>query len=320
MVAIDLYINETTRFADIILPPAHLLADDHLDTFFGNVMVHNAVRWSAPVVQPGPDEKLDWQIMMEIATRLGGGPTGIRWLDWALRPFNLRQTPDQVMDWALRMGPYGDRFRLRKGGLNGRALRAAEHGVDLGPLRTGHRHRVRYWGGKIRVAPQLVVDALKGLAGAVQRVPEPGELLLIGRRDLRSNNSWMHNVPALMRGKDRCVLFVHPDDARRLGVVSGANAVLESRVYQGQVTVHITDEVRPGVVSLPHGWGHGTSARWQSVAGQHAGVSFNDWADDEAVDSMVGQSILNGVPVRLRAIGATEARAANEVLRPTASR
>src|SRR5262249_7016929 len=120
------------------------------------------------------------------------------------------------------------------------------------------------------------------------------------RRDLRSNNSWMHNVPALVAGRDRCTLLVHPEDAARAGVGDGDTATLASRVHSAPVVVRVTDEIMPGVVSLPHGWGHAPSASWQSVAGSHAGVSVNDWTDDQVVEDVVGQSILNGVPVELR--------------------
>jgi anaerobic selenocysteine-containing dehydrogenase len=129
--------------------------------------------------------------------------------------------------------------------------------------------------------------------------PRAGELLLVGRRELRSNNSWMHNVPALVSGRERCVLLVHPEDARRAGVRDGESALLESRVHRGPVPVRVSDEMRPGVVSLPHGFGHARAARFLSTAGARPGVSFNDWSDDAETESMVGQSILNGVRVRL---------------------
>jgi anaerobic selenocysteine-containing dehydrogenase len=126
------------------------------------------------------------------------------------------------------------------------------------------------------------------------------ELLLIGRRDLRSSNSWMHNIEALVSGRERCVLLVHPSDAERAGVKDGETAILESRVYRGTVPVHVTDDMMQGVVSLPHGWGHRDVARWQKVAAARAGVSVNDWTDDGSVEAVVGQSILNGIPVQLK--------------------
>jgi anaerobic selenocysteine-containing dehydrogenase len=127
-------------------------------------------------------------------------------------------------------------------------------------------------------------------------------LLLIGRRDLRSSNSWMHNIEALVSGRERCVLLVHPHDAERAGVRDGETAMLESRVYRGPVPVHVTDEMMQGVVSLPHGWGHGAVRRWQKVAAARAGVSVNDWTDDGDVEVVVGQSILNGIPVQLKPV------------------
>ena len=125
--------------------------------------------------------------------------------------------------------------------------------------------------------------------------------MLIGRRELRSNNSWMHNVPSLVSGRERCVLFLHPKDAEARRIGDGDEAVLESRVHRGPVRVKLTPDVTPGVVSLPHGWGHASAARWQKTAGAHAGVSINDWTDEADVESVVGQSILSGVPVRLSA-------------------
>lgn len=302
MVAIDHYINETTRFADIILPPAGALSEDHLDVFFGNVAVRDVIRWSQPVVPRTADERLDWEILLELAHRLGGGPTGLRILDPLLRfgrRLGLRFSPAATMGLALRCGSYGDWFLPGHPGLNGKKVRAALHGIDLGPLKPGFSHRVFHRDGLINLTAAPILDAFKELNSKLNRVTDADELLLIGRRDLRSNNSWMHNLPGLMGGKPRCLLFVHPSDAQKIGIKDGGMAVLESRVHSGVVPIHVTDEIRPGVVSLPHGWGHGASAQWQSVAGKHAGVSANDWTDDQLVESVVGQSIVNGVPVKL---------------------
>jgi anaerobic selenocysteine-containing dehydrogenase len=148
----------------------------------------------------------------------------------------------------------------------------------------------------------VLLAGIDELAAALDAAPPDDDtLLLIGRRELRSNNSWMHNIDELVSGHARCVLLVHPDDARRRGIRDGATAVLESRVHTAEVPVRYSDDMRAGVVSLPHGWGHAESARWQSVAGAHPGVSFNDWSDDALVESIVGQSVLNGVRVRLAA-------------------
>jgi anaerobic selenocysteine-containing dehydrogenase len=150
----------------------------------------------------------------------------------------------------------------------------------------------------MRIAPPVITAAVPELLQVVDAAPDHG-LLLVGRRELRSNNSWMHNVPAMVSGRDRCVLYVHPADAERYGVRHGELATLESRVHRGAVRVQVNEDMAPGVVSLPHGWGHADSAPWQRVAAAHAGVSANDWTDDGEVERIVGQSILNGVTVRL---------------------
>jgi anaerobic selenocysteine-containing dehydrogenase len=305
MVAIDLYVNETTRHADVILPPAWTLCEDHVDLIAVNSAVRNVARFSPAVVSRPRGERADWQIVLELCYRLGGGPTGLAWIDRAYRlgrRVGLHWHPDSSVDLMLRLGPHGDRFLPWSRGLSLKKLKAAPHGVDLGPLEEGIAHRVLHRDRRMHLDVPVVVRAIDALADSLGQVPAAnGSLLLIGRRELRSNNSWMHNVPALVSGRARCVLLVHPQDAARTGVVDGQQALLENHVHQGEVTVHVSDEVRAGVVSLPHGWGHGPSARWQRTAGAHAGVSINNWTDDADVESVVGQSILNGVPVRLRA-------------------
>lgn len=304
MVSIDLYVNETTRHADVILPPAWSLAEDHVDAVVPAFALHNFARWSPPVVTKGEHEKADWEILHELALRLGGGPFGMPALDALYgvgRHLGWTWDPTSTADLVLRMGPRGDRFLPWSKGLNMEKLRQAPHGIDLGPLEEGFAHRLFHKDGKIDVGAPPFLAAIEELLVAIAAPPKEGELLLVGRRDLRTNNSWMHNVPAMVSGKERCVLFVHPDDAARAGVADGAEALLSSRVHRGPVRVRVTDEMRPGVVSLPHGWGHAPSARWQRVAGAHAGVSANDWTDDAEVEGIVGQSILNGVPVSLSA-------------------
>ena len=302
MVSIDIYLNETTRHADLVLPPAWALADDHIDVVFAAVAVRNIARWSPAVVKPGADERADWQILLELIERLGGGPTGTRWLDRVLAGaswLGYRWKPSHVIDLALRLGPYGDRFLPWSNGLSLRKLAKEPHGVDLGPLVPGFARRLYHDSRRIDLAPDPIVADLGRLESQLEEGTNADELLLIGRRELRSNNSWMHNVPALVAGKERCVLYVHPRDAVKRGVVDGQSVMLASRVHRGEVRIRVTDEMRPGVVSLPHGWGHAASAPWQSVAGGHPGVSANDWTDDHVVEPVVGQSILNGVPVSL---------------------
>lgn len=306
MVSIDMYVNETTQYANLILPPSGPFSDDHVDTFFANAAPKNVLRWVDAAVPRAENERTDWEILLELSYRLGGGPSGMPAADFVLRQarkVGLNLTPAAIVDFAIRTGPYGDRFVPGSRGLNGAKVRRSPNGVELGSMPEGMEHRVFHRDGLVDLAPPRLMAALDAFAEEVAR-PKTDELLLIGRRDMRSNNSWMHNLPKLAAGRDRCVLYVHPEDAARLGVSSGSTAVLESRVHAGEVPVRVTDEVRPGVVSLPHGFGHAGVARFQSVAGAQPGVSANDWTDDQDVESVVGQSILNGVRVRLRPLEA----------------
>ena len=303
MVAVDLYVNETTRHADLILPPAWALAQDHVDLLFPSLAVRNTLRYSPPVVEKGPDERHDWEILLELARRLGGGPTGTPALDALLglaRRLGWRFTPTKLAELLLRSGARGDRFQpWRRRTTFARLAEQHPHGQDLGALEPGVARRVFHRDRRVRLNAPPLLAALDALVAELPRPVAQDGLLLIGRRDLRSNNSWMHNAPGLASGRERCVLLVNPKDAEPCGVRDGEEALLESRVHRGPVRVHLSEEVQPGVVSLPHGWGHRESARWQRVAGRRPGVSVNDWTDDAAVESVVGQSILNGVPVRL---------------------
>lgn len=301
MVSIDLYINETTRHADIILPSAWTLAEDHVDLLVSNFAVRNFARWSPPVVQSDAGERADWQILLDLVRRLGGGPTGVRPVDRVLgllERFGYRWNPTGLAALLLRLGPHGDAFLPWRRGLKMRDLQAAEHGVDLGPLQPGLA-RICHRDKRVRLAPGPLMQAFDRFLGEHRVAPPADRVLLIGRRELRTCNSWIHNAPSMVSGRERCLLYVHPQDAQRAGLVDGSLARLESAVHSGDVRVQVTDEMLPGVVSLPHGWGHSEAAAWQRVAGSRPGVSANDWTDDSDVESVVGQSILNGVPVRL---------------------
>ncbi len=309
MVSVDLYVNETTRHADLILPPSWHLTHDRCDLVFPLFSVRNVVRWSPPVFAPREGELADWQILRALTERLGGGLAGVRPVDaclrW-LRRARIDLTPTSIVALLLRTGPYGDKFLPWSKGLNLERVRRQPHGVDLGPMPEGIAHRVAHRGGRVCLDPSPLSDELERLAAAVEAGPARG-LVLIGRREPRTNNSWMHNIESMVAGVERCVLFVHPEDAKRAGVTDGADAVLESRVHRGKVRVRVTDEVRPGVVSLPHGWGHGGLEDWQRVASAHPGVSANDWTDEGVVEGVVAQSVLNGVPVQLEPCAGPEA-------------
>jgi anaerobic selenocysteine-containing dehydrogenase len=314
MVSVDPYINETTRHAHVILPPASSLTEDHVDVILSRTAVRDTVRWSPPVVARGPNERTDTEIMLELTYRLGGGPTGFRPLDWFYRHarrFGIHWKADSALDFVLRIGPYGDRFLPGSKGLNFKKLKRATHGVDLGPLKPGFNGALVHKDGKVHLDAPLFVRAIENLQASLDAPTGSEALVMIGRRELRSNNSWMHNVPSLMTGKRRCVLLVHPNDAERIGLRDGDSAILENDLHHEEVSVHVSDEMRPGVVCLPHGWGHSACAPWQKVASANPGVSFNNWSNDRDVEDLVGQSILNGVPVRLRALPPTTQSAAN---------
>jgi len=301
MVSVDLYINETTRHADVILPPCWTMAEDHFDSFLSNFAVRNVVRWCPPVFERSSEEHADWEILLEIAERLGGGASGVWPIDKAIRlarKLGLRWTPKATLDLLLRFGPYGDNYLPWSKGLSLKRLAKFPHGVDLGPLEPGVSRRILHRDRRIRLAAKPILQALREFE--VGGMASHDGLWLIGRRELRSSNSWMHNIAALVSGRDRCVLLVHPIDAERAGVRDGEMAILESRVHRGLVPVSISDEMSHGVVSLPHGWGHKEVAAHQKIAASRPGVSLNDWTDDGDVEALVGQSILNGIPVQLK--------------------
>ncbi len=306
MVAIDPYINETTQHADVILPPATSLSEEVVNLLSSRYAVRTIARYSPAAVPCPAGERPDWEILLDLIYRLGGGPVGIARLDavyrWG-RHVGFHWTPEKTADLLIRMGPHGDKFLPWNKGLNLKKVKKATHGIDLGPLPEGTKHGVLHRDGKVHLDAPPILAGIDDVAEAVKAHGQDKiSLLLIGRRELRSINSWMHNLPSLVSGKPRCTLMVHPDDATRLKLSDGKPAIMSSAVHRAEVPVQVTDEVRPGVVSLPHGWGHATSARWQKVAGAHAGVSANDWTDDARVESVVGQSILNGVPVQLEPV------------------
>ncbi|MEW6270099.1 MAG: molybdopterin dinucleotide binding domain-containing protein, partial [Thermodesulfobacteriota bacterium] len=314
MASIDIYVNETTRHADLILPPAWSLAEEHFDLLFPLISVRNVVRRSPPVVEKRADELHDWEILLALTRRLGGGPTGVPALDRVLNlaeRVGLRWTPLPTLSFLLRSGAWGDGFRPWRKGLTMRDLDRAPHGIDLGPLEPGVARRVQHADRRVHLAPRPLVEEWDRFVASLGEPRADGELLLIGRREQRTNNSWMHNVPAMVAGSERCLLYLHPDDAAACGVADGELVVMESRVHRGEVRVRVTDEMMPGVVSLPHGWGHSKVASWQKVAGATPGVSVNDWTDEQLVEGVVGQSILNGVLVRVYPRAASEQRVAS---------
>ena len=298
MAAVDFYLNETTRHAHIILPPTSALEHDHYDLVFNLLAVRNVARYSPPLFDPAPDARHDWQILAELHRRLDGGPLLAQFKRW----LNAKIGPRRILDLGLRRGPWGSGLRPFGKGLSLTKLERAVHGVDLGPLEPCLPARLRTPTRRIELAPAPFVKDVHRLLATLVGDPTDQPLLLVGRRHLRSNNSWMHNSLRLVRGKDRCTLLMHPDDAARLGVAGEAKVAVVSRTGRIEAPLELSDEVMPGVVSLPHGWGHHRPGSELSVAEEHPGVSINDLTDESVVDDLCGNAVLSGVPVRVETV------------------
>ncbi|HIE1315823.1 molybdopterin oxidoreductase family protein [Pseudomonas aeruginosa] len=287
MLSIDLYINETTRYADLILPPTAPLEHDHYDTTFNVFAVRNVTRFNEAVL-PRPEGALhDWEIFVGLARAFA-----------ARNGLELKPTlePQQMIDLGLRAGAYGDRSEHR---LSLATLREYPHGIDLGPLRPNLAPRLKTASQRIQAAPPLFVDDLQRFAA--QPLPASDQLLLIGRRHVRSNNSWMHNYHRLVKGKPRHQLLMHPRDLEGRGLVDGQRVRVRSRVGSVEVEVAASSEMMPGVVSLPHGWGHARPGVQLAIARAQAGVSANDLTDERHLDLLSGNAALNGLPVEVEA-------------------
>ena len=290
MISVDPALNETTRHADVILPPTSPLEHDHYDIAFHNLAIRNTARYS-PAVFDKPEGALhDWEIFSELGARVAARLN--------LEPMPT-YPPDRMVDAALKSGPYGEHTDWQ---LSIDKLKAHPSGIDLGPLEPSCPERLQTPNQRIQLAiPEVLAD--------IQRFIKDTEVAgdhyrLIGRRHVRDNNSWMHNHHRLMKGKPRCQLLMHPDDVAKEGWQSGMVVTIESRVGAIDAELAASDEMMPGVVSLPHGYGHGLAGTRGEVASRHAGVSCNDITDEQFVDQLSGNAAVNGVSVRLSAAAA----------------
>jgi len=253
-------------------------------------------------VLPRPPGALcEWEILAQLALRIREKKSGSAVERAGLRA--LRQVlpffhPTRVLDWMLRLGPYGDGFRPWRKGLRVRDLLAQPRGVDLGPLRPSLEAWLEERDLRIDLAHPAMQGELRRLDAELAEAPAAG-LLLIGRRDPRSNNSWLHNVPLAVKGRDRCTLRMHPEDARVRGLRDGESVRIASRVGEVTARLEASDEMMRGVVSLPHGWGHDRPGMRLRLAERHAHASVNDLTDEQAIEPVVGNAILNGVPVEV---------------------
>jgi anaerobic selenocysteine-containing dehydrogenase len=316
VVSLDIYVNETTHHADVILPAPSPLRRSHYDLALYMFAVRNVAHYSPPVLPADPDIPDEWLTLLRLAGVAAGlgpdadlaaldeqvaraaiereiktpeSPLSGRSVDQVLAQLAPRVGPERLLDLMLRAGPYP---------LTLPELQAAPHGVDLGPLKPRLPGALRTASGRIELAPEPIVADVPRLERALQR-HRNGGLVLVGRRQLRSNNSWMHNLEVLVKGKPRCTLHVHPQDAARYELIDGAPAELRSRTGAVVAPVEVTDAVMPGVVSLPHGWGHDVDGTVQRVAAAHPGANSNLLADELLLDEVSGNAVLNGIPVEL---------------------
>jgi anaerobic selenocysteine-containing dehydrogenase len=318
--AIDIYVNETSRHADVVLPAPEPLAKSHYDLALYQLAARNVANYSPAVFDhDGPAE---WELLLRlvgvvtgqgpdadvdaidqtvaqtlVAREVGDRHSRVAGRDAAelLEALEPRRGPERLLDLLLRTGPYGDGFGADPDGLTLELLEESPHGVDLGPLEPRLPELLRTPSGRVELAPEPIVADLDRLRAGV----EADGMVLIGRRQLRSNNSWMHNLPALVKGKDSCTLLVHPEDAARLGLTDGAHASVRSAVGELEAPVELTDSIMPGVVSMPHGWGHDAPGVRLSVAREHAGVNSNLLADETQIEPLSGNAVLNGIPVEV---------------------
>lgn len=330
MVSVDGYLNETTRHAHVILPPPTHLERSHYDLAFTQLAVRNVVRYAHPVFPRREGQLDEWEIILrligivmhqgaradvalidEVVTsqaiaremKTPGSSLAGREVGELLAALAPRRGPERLLDFLLRVGPYGDGFGARsEGGLTLAAIEAAPHGIDLGPLQPRIPEVLRTPSGQIELAPAPLLADVARLWAGLDRAPAP--LVLIGRRDLRSNNSWMHNLPLLVKGPPICTLLMHPDDAARLGLAEGEMARITSSAGSVTAPVEVTASIMPGVVSLPHGWGHDQPGTQQRVAREHAGASANVLVADVDIEPLSGNAIQNAVPVTVAALSA----------------
>ena len=301
MVSVDIYVNETTRHADVILPAPSPVERPHYDIPFYMFSIRNVANFSPPLMDPPEGMLHEWETLLALtAIAAGQGPDAdLEALDGfiaaevgrlnGVEPDAALHGPERLLDMMLRAGPYG---------LTLADLEAAPHGVDLGALEPRLPEVLRTPSGMVELAPPPIVADVPRLRAALDEHVN-GSMVLVGRRDLRSNNSWMHNLPLLVSGPERCTAWLHPDDVARFGLSGGDRVRVSSRAGAIELPFEMTDDVMPGVVSIPHGWGHGGDGVRLRVAADHPGANSNVLADETLLDPVSGNAVLNGIPVEV---------------------
>ena len=296
MVSVDYFINETSRHANIILPPVSPLEREHYDLTFNGFAVHNVAKYSPALFAKKPNEKHDWEITLELAKRLNkNAPLATKVERWLTKVLG----PKFLLGQGLKRGPY-PQVSLKE-------LKKNPHGIDLGPLQSMLPRGLKHKDKKIHLNVDFYQADLDRVKDMMEQYND-SQILLIGRRHVRSNNSWLHNSQRLVKGKSRCTLMLHPETAKQQGIEQGQLVKVASRVGSVNIEAEITDELMPGVVSIPHGWGHGRKGVKQKIAQANAGVSVNDLTDDTLIDTLCGNAAVNGVPVTLEAVSLGVAR------------
>ena len=314
MIAVDLWLNETTRHADVILPGPSPLEVPHHDDLILAFAINSIANYSEPVFfPPDRDRPEEWEILIRLTGLCAGTPAEdvdvaaiddgffdylcfTQGLDGAqIRSHYSHGGPERILDLTLRTGPFGDFYGEVPDGLTLAKLKEQPNGINFGPMIPQVPEVLGTTEKRIRLAPQYLLDDLPRLAARLTR--EPDDLVLVSRRHLRSNNSWLHNVPALMKGRDRCTLLIHPDDAAKRGVTATDIVTVTSAAGQIEVPVELTEAIMPGVVSMPHGWGHGKSGTRMAVANGSPGVNTNILSPPTFLDEPSGNGALNGIPV-----------------------
>lgn len=317
MVSMDIYLNETTRHADVILPAPSPLEDEHYDVAFAQLSWRNHARYSAAVFPPSPGQMPEWITLLKLAAILEGRGAAADPLQLddelfaaeaaknfgphaqaVLQATAHRQGPLRLLDVGLRTGPYGDMFGRKPDGLNLAKVQAAPGGIDLGELTPRLPELLRTPSGKVELAPPQILQDLQRPAHDLAR--EQPRMVVIGRREVRSNNSWMHNLPLLAKGPELCTALVHPQDAQRLGLADGGMARITGPGGSVEARVELSEAMMPGVVSLPHGFGHDLPGTQMQVASRRPGANLNALLDDRQRDPLSGNAVLSGVAVELQ--------------------
>ncbi len=312
-VAIDLYVTETTKHADFVLPATTFLEREDYPLPFLSLFTTPFIQMTEAVVEPRGEARQEWEIIEDIASRVGVVPSSVLGLR-ILGKTGIKITPRRLIETGLRLSPVGDKFGLKRDGLNPAKLRESEHGVVLADhWETGTlKGKIRNDGDRVHLDPPEIVaevDRLASIAGPSDEYP----LLLIGMRELRSHNSWMHNSEKLMRGDRVHRARVHPGDAEAVGITEGDGVRIASPHGEVELVATLTDEVKRGTIAAPHGWGH--AGGWQ-VANAAGGVNINVLASSDPADlePLAGMAHLNGIPVRIEPVGAAAEPSGDEAV------